>query len=215
MLPKQQGATKAAATAAPARSGHPPVTQKGGSLTGMPASIVAKQTNVSTTAPTPSTGTDLASVDPSEQHSKIPKPSATEVANKLLKVLLVSEPMQVADICKQMPDVPKDSVQSVLEVLQVLGLVTQSSIVKESGSSRSSSAANFISMFSLTEFVKFSTAFPITNIEADLSEKQQITKMVTVRNEQLQVDIIVRFECIWSLFHMAFRAAGTFCRAGE
>lgn len=131
--------------------------------------------------------TDGATADGSEQHSKVTRPSATEVANHLFRILLVSEPLSVADLCKQLPEIPRDSVQNVLEVLQALGIIAQSASIKESTSSRSSSTTNLISMYSLTDYAKFSAPFPITNLETELTNMQEKARTVSARNEQLQV----------------------------
>ena len=101
--------------------------------------------------------------------------------------------MSVVDICKLMPEIPRESVQSVLEVLQVLGLVMQCTSAKETTSSRSSSANSVIYLYSMTEFAKFSSAFPITNLEAELKSRVDGTKTVVARNEQLQVIFTSQF----------------------
>jgi hypothetical protein len=121
------------------------------------------------------------------EQQKIPKPSATEVANKLFNLLLVSEPLSIPDICKQMVEIPRESVQSVLEILQVLGLVMQSMSMKESTSSRSSSSSNAVYLFSMTDYAKFSSAFPIVNLEAEVKQKVAETKEVNARNDELHV----------------------------
>ena len=136
---------------------------------------------------------DALNSDPAEHHGKVSKPSATEVANKLFNILLISDPMSVVDICKLMPEIPRESVQSVLEVLQVLGLVMQCTSAKETTSSRSSSANSVIYLYSMTEFAKFSSAFPITNLEAELKSRVDGTKTVVARNEQLQVIFTSQF----------------------
>lgn len=134
---------------------------------------------------------DATTSDQTEHHGKVAKPSATEVANKLFNVLLVSDPISVVDLCKLMPEVPRDSVQSVLEVLQVLGLVAQFNSAKETSASRSSSASTAMYVYSLTDFAKFSSAFPITKLDSELKARLEGTKNVNFRNKQLQVCVFI------------------------
>lgn len=131
-------------------------------------------------------GGEAGIVETTEQQ-KIPKPSATEVTNKVLAVLMVSEPLTLADLCKQLPDLPRDSIQAVLEVLQVLALVVQLSTTKEAAASKSLSVNNQTFVFSLTEFAKFHTAFPITAIESEVKIMQSRNRDVRSRIEELQV----------------------------
>lgn len=139
------------------------------------------------TSAAPASTSDLASADNAETQGKVPKPSATEVANKLFGVLLVSEPLNLLDICKRLPDLPRESVQSVLEVLQVLGLVIQSTCIKDPSGSKASSATALISLYSVTDYAKCSAAFPIANLEAELKSKLDSRKEVDARNRILQV----------------------------
>lgn len=127
-----------------------------------------------------------------EQQSKAPKPSATEVTNKLFAVLMVSDPTSVADLCKQLPELPRESIQSVLEVLQVLGLVIQMMSSKETGS-KSSSASNIVYLYALAEFAKFNAAFPITQLQAETRTKQEATQEVRSRVDLLQVHSLLFF----------------------
>ena len=143
----------------------------------------------SNTAVNPSVAGDTV-VSEITEHHKIPKPPASEVANKIFSILFISDPITVVEICKQLPEVPRESIQSVLEVLQVLGLICQSSILKEPTSSRSS-ATNMIFLYSLTDYAKFSSAFPINNLETEVKSKQKAIVEVEARNNQLQVNLLL------------------------
>lgn len=168
----------------------------------------AKATPIATTAPTiaqsvnTSTAADASSAEPAEQQ-KIPKPSAAEVTNKVLAVLMVSEPQTIADLCKQMPDLPRDSIQAVLEVLQVLGLVVQLSTTKEAVTAKSNSSNSQTFVYALAEFAKFNTAFPLTQIEPEIKNMQTRTKDVRARIQELQVGSIRSF-CSLSWFCCLF-----------
>lgn len=128
--------------------------------------------------------------EPTEQQ-KTPKPSAAEVTNKVLAIIMVSEPLTLADMCKQLQELPRDSIQAVLEVLQVLGLVVQLSTTKEVAGTKPNSSNNMTYVYALTEFAKFSTAFPITQAESEIKSMQAKTRDVRSRIEELQV------QCVW------------------
>lgn len=196
-MPKQFIPGKSVTNSAQQRQGNFALAHKHGNFAGTPSSNLATKQgmNISNLATHNSStnGSVEATPDPSEQQNKVPKPSATEVANKLLKVLLVSEPLSILDLCKIMPEVPRESVQSVLEVLQVLGLISQSASTKEPTSSRSSSSTNTISLFSMTDYAKFSSPIILADIETEVRKKQESTQNVSSRNEQLQVRVIQFF----------------------
>jgi hypothetical protein len=188
---------KAAAPQAPRTPGQP-APAKVASFASLAAASTSYYKTPSAPLPTStapsSSGTgavgDAQPTEAATEQQKIPKPSATEVANKLFNLLLVSEPLSIPDICKQMVEIPRESVQSVLEILQVLGLVMQSMSMKESTSSRSSSSSNAVYLFSMTDYAKFSSAFPIANLEAEVKLKLAGTKEVNARNEELQVSFM-------------------------
>ena len=151
-----------------------------------------------------------ATAEQQQQQSRLPRPNATEVTNKVLAILMVSEPISLPDLCKQINDIPRESIQSVLEVLQVLGLVIQISLTgyvsstsnvninsgttsatntsgtKESSSSKSSATNNSVSLFAMAEFAKFSSPSSIAQLTTETAQKIENTREVRARIEDLQ-----------------------------
>jgi hypothetical protein len=135
----------------------------------------------------PTATVDNSNNEPGEQQSKAPKPSSSEVTNKLIALLMVSDPTSIADLCKQLPELPRESIQSVLEVLQVLGIVIQMMSSRDIIGSKSSSSSNIVYLYALAEFAKFNAAFPITQLCAESRIKEEATIEVKVRIKELQV----------------------------
>ena len=135
----------------------------------------------------PTATVDNTNNEPGEQQSKAPKPSSSEVTNKLIALLMVSDPTSIADVCKQLPELPRESIQSVLEVLQVLGIVIQMMSSKDTVGSKSGSSSNIVYLYALAEYAKFNAAFPITQLCAESRIKEEATLEVKARIKELQV----------------------------
>jgi hypothetical protein len=149
--------------------------------------VPASAGQASSTSNTVHTGAS-SSGEPSEPQNKLPKPPATEVTGKVLSVLMTSEPLSLIDLCKTLVDTPRESIQSVLEVLQVLGVVIQLSTTvstKDSTSSKSSSSGNLVYLFALPDCAKFPSAFPFSDIEKEVQKIQNGTSEVKERIKEL------------------------------
>ena len=175
-----------AANAPSGNVAHPTSQVKPLSLAGSaPLSAASSHPSQSQVPSSSGTAVDSSTNEAGEQQSKLPRPSASEVTNKLLAVLMVSDPISVAELCKQLPELPRESIQSVLEVLQVLGLIVQMMSSKETGSK--SSSANIVYLYALSEFAKFGAPFQITQLQAEMRNNQKTTVEVKSRLEELQV----------------------------
>jgi hypothetical protein len=105
-----------------------------------------------------------------------PRPPFKIVTKKVCAKLMISDPVTLDDLCKRIPECPRDMVATVLEVLCALGLVEQ----------RDGRAT----VFSLLDFTKIPTAVPLDKLEDEITKKAEDSSRIHLRMEQINVSDI-------------------------
>jgi hypothetical protein len=116
-------------------------------------------------------------------HVPKPRPLAQETARKVMHALMLSDPMSLADLCKYCPDCSRESVQGVLEVLQVVGVVVQ---LTNKDAPKPHSASN-VGVFCLAEFSKFDFSCAMISLKEEVEVREDANRKVAKRLETLQV----------------------------
>lgn len=117
-----------------------------------------------------------------EDGDKYPKPSIS--AQRIFSRLMVTgEPLSFSEISKIAPESPKEHIQSILEVLQILGFVVQ----LKSRSVKDQSFPLGGNMYALQGFAKGSQSTDIQSIEAATKSKIARTQSTRERIAALKV----------------------------
>jgi hypothetical protein len=114
--------------------------------------------------------------------TKYPRPPFQSVVNKVVSKLMTSDPMSLNDLSRTLVECPRDMVHAVLEVLQVLGLVTQ---FKAKESLRSEYQSGTV-VYTFVEFARVPNAIPLDEIISDIADK--LEKQIAT---QRRMDLIV------------------------
>jgi hypothetical protein len=119
-----------------------------------------------------------------ESHSstKYPRPPFQSVVNKVVSKLMTSDPMSLNDLSRSLVECPRDMVHAVLEVLQVLGLVTQ---FKAKEGLRSEYQSGTV-VYTFVEFARVPESVPLNDIIDDIGVK--LEKQIAT---QRRMDMIV------------------------
>lgn len=117
---------------------------------------------------------DNTGIDNSKTKERQPSSVTTQ---HVLRRLMTDAPLRVVDLAKLIPDAQKDAVQSVIDILQVLGIVVPLKLIPQSKSQKSSSSggASYLlnTYYTLTDFVKVPEAVDISSIEKDIKNKRE------------------------------------------
>lgn len=108
-------------------------------------------------------------------------------AERVLNKLLIEDPMTIQSIGNTLPDISKDTLQSTLDILQVLGYVMK----VKTGSSKEKDKDNINALFTTTNFAKSSEAVDVTQMAASTAQKWRSTELVKTRIEALQVSTYI------------------------
>lgn len=109
------------------------------------------------------------------------RPPVAAATRTILSRVMTSDPVTIPDLATSLSDVPKDLVQSVMEVLQVMGLVAQ--VKAKEGSTQPGGHA----VFSFAELSKLLIAVDIVKMENEVGRCINMKADVDRRNERLQV----------------------------
>lgn len=109
------------------------------------------------------------------------RPSALVVANRVFTKLMTSDPLSTADLTKLL-DAPRDLIQSVLDVMQVMGVVISLKL-KDGYSGSSVSGAN---LYSLANFTKSPTAVQLNALVDEVAIRIENTNRNQQRIKELQ-----------------------------
>lgn len=109
---------------------------------------------------------------PTNDKAKSFRPPAAAVTKRILGKLMLHDPVSMSDLLKALTDTPKDLIQSVLDILRVMGFVEQykyketpaSQIETGSGLGTSSSDNAATAIFSFTGFGKVHAPVEISQI---------------------------------------------------
>eukprot|EP01031_Cornospumella_fuschlensis_P027504 gene27504-33220_t len=113
---------------------------------------------------------------------KTVRPPFSLVAGQLVSLLMTSDPMTMQEISRNMNDCPKDTIQSVLDVLQVFDLVMQ---VKAKGGYRPDIVGGGV-LYCLQGFVKGPEAVLLEDILLDIQEREKSMTLIQKRNEMIK-----------------------------
>lgn len=114
--------------------------------------------------------------------TKYPRPPFQAVVNKVVSKLMTSDPMSLNDLSRTLVECPRDMVHAVLEVLQVLGLVTQ---FKAKEGLRPEYQSGTV-VYTFVEFARVPESVPLDEIMNDIAD--QLEKQVAT---QRRMDLIV------------------------
>jgi predicted transcriptional regulator len=118
----------------------------------------------------------------SHTSTKYPRPPFQAVVNKVVSKLMTSDPMSLNDLSRSLVECPRDMVHAVLEVLQVLGLVTQ---FKAKEGLRPEYQSGTV-VYTFVEFARVPESIPLNEIIDDIAEK--LEKQIAT---QRRMDMIV------------------------
>lgn len=103
----------------------------------------------------------------SSSSTKYPRPPFVSVVNKVVSKLMTSDPMSLNDLSRTLVECPRDMVHAVLEVLQVLGLVTQ---FKAKEGLRPEYQSGTV-VYTFLEFARVPNSLPLNDIIDDIADK--------------------------------------------
>ena len=119
---------------------------------------------------------------------KAVRPSALVVANRVFSKLMTSDPLSTADLTKIL-DAPRDLIQSVLDVMQVMGVVVSLKL-KDGYSGSSVTGAN---LYSLVNFTKSATPIQLNaladevaiRLDNDSRNQQRIKELQELTSKEM------------------------------
>lgn len=114
---------------------------------------------------------------------KLPRPPYKMVADKVVSKLMVSDPLSLSDLTKKLLDCPRDMIQAVLDILQVLGVVVQH---KAKDNLRAEYPSG-VAVFSLIQFVKSPTPVELHELHDEIIRKSCQIQRVDLRLSELEV----------------------------
>jgi hypothetical protein len=162
-----------------------------GSVKLLPHAKAASGTRAAFSIPTSNNpkSSNVAASDSNHVESvKMIRPPVAAATRSVIAKLMTSDPLTGVDIAKSLSDTPKDLILSILDVLQVMGIVVQYKPPKESRTSASehSSPSPY---FALAGFARALSAIDITKIESETLKCLQTKADIDLRNNELQVSL--------------------------
>lgn len=116
---------------------------------------------------------------------KQPRPPYKVVADKVVSKLMVSDPISLSDLTKKLVDCPRDMIQAVLDILQVLGVVVQ----HKAKDNLKAEYPSGVAVFSLIHFVKTPYPVGLHELHDDIIKKSSQIQRVDSRLKQLEVHL--------------------------
>ena len=101
------------------------------------------------------------------------KVTADGVTKKVVSVLMTDGPLNLADLARAIPETSKESIQSIVDVLQVLGIVVKL-LSKDGGKSTA---------FSLTSWTRGAEAVEFSKVQEDAEKR--LSNLVSVQKRIL------------------------------
>lgn len=120
--------------------------------------------------------------------AKYPRPAFQSVVSKVVAKLMTSDPISLNDLSRRLVECPRDMVHAVLEVLQVLGLVTQ--FKAKEGLKPEYQSGTVV--YTFLDFAKVPHAIGLDEIEKDIAEQLEKQQNTQRRLELIQVSFICR-----------------------
>lgn len=168
----------------------PPVTLPPVQVTKQVVATIASNPIVADAASTTNPGSTT-----QEHPTKAPRPAFKTVVQKVLSKLMISDPVSVNELTKKLVDIPRDMIQSVIEITQVFGLIIQR---KAKDGYRPDCPAGTV-VYSLNHFAKVYDPIPIDKIEEDMEQRIVDTEKCKYRLEALKVLNSILF--YWHYFY--------------
>ena len=115
------------------------------------------------------------------------------MTKRVLAKLMLNDPVTMPDLLKSLSDTPRDLIQSVLDILRVMGFVEQFKLRDAAVSSQSNAEGinSSTAVFALTGLVKVPTAIEISKIAKDTEQCLLQEKEVDARITQLEVCLFI------------------------
>lgn len=119
------------------------------------------------------------------ESTKVPRPPYKLVVEKVLQKLMISDPVTVLDLTRRLIDCPRDMVQAVLDIMQVLGVIVQHKTKDNFGTEYPTGAA----VYSLVNFVKAPCGISFSKLQEDISLKLERMNACKGRLKKLEVRV--------------------------
>ena len=119
---------------------------------------------------------------------------------------MLNDPVTMPDLLKSLSDTPRDLIQSVLDILRVMGFVEQFKLRDAAVSSQSNAEGinSSTAVFALTGLVKVPTAIEISKIAKDTEQCLLQEKEVDARITQLEVCLFINLWFFFLPFYICF-----------
>lgn len=110
--------------------------------------------------------------------NKLHRVPASIITERVLAKLMTDEPNSVLDLLKHYPDMSKDATQSVIDILQVFGILVPLKKI---------SSSNTNIFYSLPNFIKGIDSFPLSTISDEIKKRKESVENIKSRIHVLQV----------------------------
>lgn len=112
-----------------------------------------------------------------------PRPPYKIVTKKLFSKIIGCDPLSIDDICKRLPECPKDMISATLDVLQIIGLVIQREITDTMNGKYSIGTM----VYSPANFSKLPWPLVIDKLDEEMTKRSEESQRVQARLDAIYV----------------------------
>ena len=117
--------------------------------------------------------------------------SNIEIADSIMNKLLTGEPCAIAELCLSLPNIPKEKIQMMVDLLVIFGQIIQIRLKdnqRAANSSSTKSNSKSPNLYAVSNFVKSPLpVFGLNKISEVVDEKLKHIKAINARNAELMV----------------------------